>query len=331
MAPWTVHERMLLHILFGYYKLDFYGPTWWAIYSLITNTDRKERTCREDYKYSHGKDRTQMYSRHIIKPYNAYDVMEKAEYDRAFQSIIQAAKRLRIELPDVDSDDDADGEDEVEEEAEESGEKGGSANGRKRSDKIGDFSAGDGARSSNKEDDRLDEKIDKFSDESGSESSELSSEEGGDEDDDSIIVVGRNAKMKDASPEIDDAEMEDAPQDGDDAAVGDAADQENDPVPSSKPADRTESANGTRPNAPSAAPLTAPGRLIAELSAIEGLKPQRGRPFKKDTEWRQKAALILEELTSIDELLQNSPGLHRFHANKIALLGLQVAEVKREQ
>ena len=58
MAPWTVWERMLLHVLFGFHKLDFYGRDWWAIFHEITKTTRLERTCREDYKYSHGKERT---------------------------------------------------------------------------------------------------------------------------------------------------------------------------------------------------------------------------------------------------------------------------------
>lgn len=99
MAPWTVRERMLLHVLFGYYKLDFYGRDWWAIFREITKTTRLERTCREDYKYSHGKERTQMYPRRILKPYSQYDDEERAAYDNAFQDVIDAAKRLGIVLP----------------------------------------------------------------------------------------------------------------------------------------------------------------------------------------------------------------------------------------
>lgn len=90
---------MLLHILFGYYKLDFYGQAWWAIYLDITKTSRTERTCREDYKYSHGKERTQMYPRRILKPYSQYDDEERAAYDNAFQDVIDSAKRLGITLP----------------------------------------------------------------------------------------------------------------------------------------------------------------------------------------------------------------------------------------
>ena len=99
MAPWTIQERMLLHILFGHYKLDFYGQAWWAIYLDITKTSRTERTCREDYKYSHGKERTQMYPRRILKPYSQYDDEERAAYDNAFQDVIDSAKRLGITLP----------------------------------------------------------------------------------------------------------------------------------------------------------------------------------------------------------------------------------------
>lgn len=106
MTPWTVWERMLLHVLFGYYKLDFYGREWWAIYREITKTTRLERTCREDYKYSHGKERTQMYPRRILKPYNQYDDEERAAYDDAFQNVIDAAKRLGIVLPGSNGDED---------------------------------------------------------------------------------------------------------------------------------------------------------------------------------------------------------------------------------
>ena len=99
MAPWTVRERMILHVLFGYHKLDFYGPTWWAIYRDITKTSRTERTCREDYKYSHGKERTQMYRRRILKPYSQYDADQRAAYDQAFQDVIDSARRQGIALP----------------------------------------------------------------------------------------------------------------------------------------------------------------------------------------------------------------------------------------
>ena len=60
MAPWTLQERMTLHVLFGHHKLNFYGRDWWALHHDITKTWRTERTCREDYKYSHGKERTKM-------------------------------------------------------------------------------------------------------------------------------------------------------------------------------------------------------------------------------------------------------------------------------
>lgn len=106
MTPWTIWERMLLHVLFGYHKLDFYGREWWAIYREITKTTRLERTCREDYKYSHGKERTQMYPRRILKPYKQYDDEERAAYDDAVQDVIDAAKRLGIVLPGSNGDDD---------------------------------------------------------------------------------------------------------------------------------------------------------------------------------------------------------------------------------
>lgn len=98
MAPWTVQERMTLHVLFGYYELDFYGPVWWALHRDITKTERTERTCREDYKYSHGKERTQMYPRRILKPYHEYDAEERAAYDKAFQNVINSARRQGITL-----------------------------------------------------------------------------------------------------------------------------------------------------------------------------------------------------------------------------------------
>ena len=90
---------MTLHVLFGHYKLDFYGPVWWALHRDITKTERTERTCREDYKYSHGKERTKMYPMRILKPYREYDAEERAAYDKAFQDVIDSAKRQGIELP----------------------------------------------------------------------------------------------------------------------------------------------------------------------------------------------------------------------------------------
>ncbi|GAB7333670.1 hypothetical protein MBLNU13_g05222t1 [Cladosporium sp. NU13] len=108
MAPWTVRERMILHVLFGYHKLDFYGPAWWAIYRDITKTSRLERTCREDYKYSHGKERTQMYPRRILKPYSQYDAEERAAYDQAFQDVIDSARRQGIALPGSNEDENED-------------------------------------------------------------------------------------------------------------------------------------------------------------------------------------------------------------------------------
>lgn len=124
---------MILHVLFSHHRLDFYGPTWWALYRDITQTDRTERTCREDYKYSHGKERTKMYPMRVLKPYAKYNAEERAAYDKAFQDVIDSAKRQGItitgsaegedgeeEKEDEDEDEDMDGEaeDEVDAEAE---------------------------------------------------------------------------------------------------------------------------------------------------------------------------------------------------------------------
>ncbi|KAM0706102.1 hypothetical protein Q7P35_006651 [Cladosporium inversicolor] len=107
MAPWTLQERMTLHVLFGHHKLNFYGRDWWALRSDITKTWRTERTCRQDYKYSHGKERTKMYPDRILKRYSEYDAEERAAYDKAFQDVIYSARRQGITLPDaVDKEDD---------------------------------------------------------------------------------------------------------------------------------------------------------------------------------------------------------------------------------
>lgn len=97
---------MTLHVLFGHHKLNFYGPEWWALHSDITKTWRTERTCREDYKYSHGKERTKMYPDRILKRYSAYDAEERAAHDKAFQDVIDSAKRQGITLPGTVSDED---------------------------------------------------------------------------------------------------------------------------------------------------------------------------------------------------------------------------------
>jgi hypothetical protein len=114
MAPWTLQERMTLHVLFGHHRLDFYGPTWWALHRDITHTERTERTCREDYKYSHGKERTKMYPTRILKPYANYDAEERAAYDKAFQDVIDSAQRQGIVLPGSDKSQDEEEEDDHE-------------------------------------------------------------------------------------------------------------------------------------------------------------------------------------------------------------------------
>ena len=105
---------MTLHVLFGHHRLDFYGPTWWALHRDITRTDRTERTCREDYKYSHGKERTKMYPTRILKPYSNYDAEERAAYDKAFQDVIDSAQRQNIVLPGSDESQDEEEEDDHE-------------------------------------------------------------------------------------------------------------------------------------------------------------------------------------------------------------------------
>lgn len=127
MAPWTLQERMTLHVLFGHHKLNFYGRDWWALHHDITKTWRTERTCREDYKYSHGKERTKMYPDRILKRYSQYDAEERAAYDKAFQDVIDSARRQGITLPNgagaQDEDEEIDEDEEVgNEEVENNGE-----------------------------------------------------------------------------------------------------------------------------------------------------------------------------------------------------------------
>jgi hypothetical protein len=358
MAGWTVFERMLLHILFSHYKLDFYRPTWWAIYNDITNTPRSMRTCREDYKYSHGKDRTQMYSKRILKNYDDYDNVERKEYDRAFRIITQTAKSLGIGLPhvddgemdekeneealegdeedevedmDEDEDEDVDDDEEEDEDAMQDDGEQGERISEERNDTSRDMSgvqsAGESANKSvheNSQKRRRQHLVE--SDDDGSEECGLKSdqkiEDESEEDEDDV-------EMKNAAPEEDsDAEMDD------DASDKMSAAEDSEQATTAKLAIIAKPATTAKiahPGAGARILLAAPSKLIAELSALEGLKPQRGRPFKRDAEWRKKVASILDELAAIHEEMQSGFGLHAANATRIAELARQVAQVKQEQ